>query len=260
MGIGRACAERLAADGARIVIAARGSEAIEETVATLPGEGHEGLVLDVSDLASWEQAAPALAELGGLVHAAAVIGPIGPIERIDPAGFGEVLRVNVLGTFLALQACLPALRASSGRAVVFSGGGGTGPLPRFDAYAASKAAVVRLVENLSLEGIEINAVAPGFVATRMAAATVEAGPETVGEEYYESTRRGLKQGGTPPEKAAELVTFLLSEAAAGISGKLISAPWDPWREPEFQERLRSEQDFATIRRVDGQFFAAVPAN
>ena len=50
------------------------------------------------------------------------------------------------------------------------------------------------------------------------------------------------------------VAFLLSEDARGISGRLISAPWDPWREPEFQARLRSERDLATIRRIDEQFF------
>jgi NAD(P)-dependent dehydrogenase (short-subunit alcohol dehydrogenase family) len=257
MGIGRACAERLAADGARVVIAARGREAIDETLAALPGEGHEGLVLDVSEPASWERAAPALAELDGLVHAAAVIGPVGPVEAIDPVEFEAVLRINVLGTMLAVRTCLPALRASAGRAVAFSGGGGTGPLPRFDAYAASKAAVVRLVENLARDGVEVNAVSPGFVATRMQDVTLEAGPEAVGEDYYERTRRDLAEGGTPPEKAAELVAFLLSEAAVGISGKLISAPWDPWGEPDFQERLRSEPDFATVRRIDGQFFSSV---
>jgi NAD(P)-dependent dehydrogenase (short-subunit alcohol dehydrogenase family) len=256
MGIGRACAGRLAADGCRVVVAARGNEAIEETLEALPGEGHEGLALDVSEAKSWDAASVSLAELDSLVHAAATIGPVGPIEEIDPAEFLAVLRVNVLGTLLAVKSCLGALRKSSGAAVVFSGGGGTGPLERFDAYAVSKSATVRLVENLSLQGIRINAVAPGFVATRMHDATLEAGPARAGEQYYERTKKELESGGTPPEIAAELVAFLLSPEAEGIAGKLISAPWDPWREKEFQDKLRGDESFATIRRIDDQFFTS----
>jgi 3-oxoacyl-[acyl-carrier protein] reductase len=85
-------------------------------------------------------------------------------------------------------------------------------------------------------------------------ATLAAGPEGAGEDYFARTMRDLDEGGTPPEVAAELVAFLLSDAARGISGRLISAPWDPWREPEFQQRLRDERDLATLRRIDDQFF------
>jgi NAD(P)-dependent dehydrogenase (short-subunit alcohol dehydrogenase family) len=254
MGIGRACASRLAADGWRVVVAARGREVVEETVTSLHGDGHEALALDVGDPAAWESSSAAIGELDALVHAAAVIGPVGPIELIDPDAFLDVLRVNVLGTFLAVRACAPALRAAGGPIVAFSGGGATGPLARYDAYAASKAATTRLVENLAADGLRINAVAPGFVATRMHEATLAAGPAAAGEEYYARTQRDLAAGGTPPETAAELVAFLLSDAARGITGKLISAPWDPWREPGFQDRLRGERDLATLRRIDDQFF------
>lgn len=254
MGIGAACAHRLASDGWVVVVAARGREEIEATVAALDGEGHEALVLDVGDPAAWTGASSSLAGLDALVHAAAVIGPIGSAEEIDPDAFLEALRVNVLGTLLAVRSCLPALRKSGGPIVAFSGGGATGPLPRYDAYAASKAATVRLVENLAADGVWINAVAPGFVATRMHEATLAAGPQGAGDEYFARTKRELDAGGTSPEVAAELVAFLLSDAAHGISGRLISAPWDPWCEREFQERLRGERDLATLRRIDDQFF------
>ena len=257
MGIGAACARRLAADGWSVVVAARGREAIQATVEDLDGEGHEALVLDVGDPAAWTLARSSIARLDALVHAAAMIGPIGPVDEIDPAAFLEALRVNVLGTMLAVRACLPALREAGGPIVTFSGGGATGALPRYDAYAASKAATARLVENLAADGVRINAVAPGFVATRMHEATLAAGPEGAGEDYFARTMRDLDAGGTPPEVAADLVAFLLSDAARGISGRLISASWDPWREPEFQERLRDERDLATLRRIDDQFFTTV---
>ena len=155
---------------------------------------------------------------------------------------------------------MPRLRVEPGRAVTFSGGGGTSPLPRFDAYAASKAAIVRLTENLAAsEEVEINAVAPGFVATRMHEQTLRAGPDAAGQSYYERTRNQLAEGGFPAGEAAELVCFLLSEQARGISGRLISAQWDPWREESFRARLRADESLAKLRRIDEQFFTRVVA-
>jgi NAD(P)-dependent dehydrogenase (short-subunit alcohol dehydrogenase family) len=254
-GIGAAVSRRLAAEGRRVVIAARGREAIDATLAELPGDGHEALPLDVGDAAGWEHAAPALAELDGLVCAAGVIGPIGPARDVDPQAFADALRINVLGPWLAVRACLPALQQSGGAAVIFSGGGATGPFVRFDAYAASKVAVVRLTENLAADGVRVNAVAPGFVVTDIQNDVLAAGRERVGDTYFDKVRGAVDEGGgESPEVAADLVAWLLSGASAGIIGKLLSARWDPWGEPEFQERLRTEADLATLRRIDDQFF------
>jgi 3-oxoacyl-[acyl-carrier protein] reductase len=146
---------------------------------------------------------------------------------------------------------------TNGRAVTLSGGGGTAPLARYDAYAASKAAVVRLTENVAVDGeVEVNCVAPGFVATRMHAGTLTAGPEAAGADYYRRTQAQLAEGGFPAAEAAALVAFLLSDSAAGISGRLLSAQWDPWREDEFRRRLRNDRSLATLRRIDGQLFTA----
>lgn len=258
-GIGRAIAERLAADGAAVTLVARGREALAGTLAALPGDGHRACGLDVTDEAAW--AALELQELDALVCAAGVLGPIGSPGSYEPAEFLSAVRVNLFGTMLAVHHCLPCLRRSRGAVVTLSGGGATGPLPRYDAYAASKAAVVRLTENLAAgladDGVRINAVAPGFVATRMHEATLAAGPQAAGERYFERTRRDLEAGGVPPTLAADLVAFLLSPQADGISGKLLSAQWDPWREAGFRARLRDERDLATLRRIDDQFFAAV---
>ena len=219
------------------------SRAIDAAVNALEGSGHEGISLDVSDPRDWEDAAVRIdagGKLHGLVTAAGILGPIGSLEDLAPADLIETIAVNLIGTMLALRFALPRLRPGGGRAVTFSGGGGTSPLPRYDAYAASKAAVVRLTENLAADGeIEINAVAPGFVATRMHDGTLQAGPEAAGQRYYERTRQQLRGGGFPPSEAAELVAFLLGPEAAGISGRLISAQWDPWREEAFRERRRT---------------------
>ncbi len=260
MGIGREVSRQLAHGGARVVIAARGAEAIAETLDGLEGSGHLGLQLDVSDAAAW----PAVMEmvdrsgpLEGLVCAAGIIGPVGRFDAVSIDAVTETLAVNLIGTLLALRHAVPRLERSGGRAVAFSGGGATSPLPRYDAYATSKAAVVRLVENIApTTSVEINCVAPGFVATRMHQATLEAGPESAGAAYYARTREQLAAGGFPPSEAAALVGFLLSDDAAGITGRLLSAQWDPWRDAAFRARLRGDPNLARLRRIDDQQFSA----
>jgi NAD(P)-dependent dehydrogenase (short-subunit alcohol dehydrogenase family) len=261
-GIGLEVSHELARRGATVVIAARDLDAVHAAVAVLDGDGHEGLRLDVSDQAAWPQALATIdagGPLHGLVTAAGELGPIGRLEDLEPAALARTIAVNLIGTMLALHHALPRLaggRAGAvGRAVTFSGGGATSPLARYDAYAASKAAVVRLTENVAAASeVAVNCVAPGFVATRIHDATLSAGPEAAGSEYHERTLAGLAEGGFPAREAAELVCFLLSDAAAGITGRLLSAQWDPWREAEFQARLRADPDLATLRRIDDQTF------
>ena len=84
-----------------------------------------------------------------------------------------------------------------------------------------------------------------------------AGPDAVGSAYYARTRTRSRREGFPPSEAAELVAFLLGPGAAGITGRLISAQWDPWREPEFRDRLRCDPDLGKLRRIDEQFYVRV---
>jgi 3-oxoacyl-[acyl-carrier protein] reductase len=260
-GIGREISGLLAERGATVVVVARSGVDVERCAAELPGEGHRALALDVGDQEGWSAAAErgVLDGIDGLVTAAAVLSPVGPIGVYQPEELWRTMRVNVLGTLLAVHACLRSLEAARGAVVTFAGGGASAPLPRYDAYAISKAAVARLSENLGLElgerGVRVNAVSPGFVATGIHAATLEAGPELAGESYFADTEQRLDAGGIPARRAAELTAFLLNEAAHGITGRLISAPWDPWEEPVFQRRLREEPDLATLRRIDDRLFA-----
>ena len=258
MGIGLEVSRALADRGARVVIAGRGAAALDDALAGLPGSGHERLTLDVSELSRWPDAMDVVdagGALDGIVTAAGVLGPIGSLDTVPAADFATAVATNLVGTALALQAALPRLKAGAGRAVTFSGGGGTGPLARYDAYAASKAGVVRLTENIAADGaIEINCVAPGFVATRMHEGTLTAGPEAAGSDYFARTQDQIQSGGFPASEAADLVAFLLGPGAAGITGRLISAQWDPWRERAFRDRLRQDPDLARLRRIDEQFY------
>ncbi|MGH9089810.1 MAG: SDR family NAD(P)-dependent oxidoreductase [Acidimicrobiales bacterium] len=265
-GIGRAVAVRLARDGMDVVLVGRDRGALDAVRDDLGPGDHACCPFDVRDEAAWSAAVPTIApdgRLTGVVTAAAQLTPVGPIGSWTVEAFRATLDVNVVGTLLAVTSTLGALQAAGGAVVTFSGGGATSPLARYDAYAVSKAAVVRLTENLAGElapsGVRINSVAPGFVVTAMHQATVDAGPERAGPAYHERTRRAIERGeGDSPELAASLVAFLLSEEAAGITGKLLSARWDPWEDHGFRSRLRGEEDLATLRRIDDQFFTTVP--
>ena len=112
---------------------------------------------------------------------------------------------------------------------------------------------MRLTETLAEEvrpyNIQVNAIAPGAVNTRMLDEVLVAG-EAAGEELIAAQRRRI-QGGTPPELAAALVVFLASDASDGLTGKLISAPYDDWR--TWDARRIAELDnspWYTLRRMD----------
>ena len=170
------------------------------------------------------------------------------------AEWEDAVAINLFGVVHCCRAALPFMRKQRyGRIIVLSGGGATAPLPRISAYAASKAAVVRFVETLALEvhddGIVVNSIAPGALNTRLLDQVLEAGPDVVGEEFHRRMEQEKERGGTPLEVGAALVRFLASPQSADVSGKLISAVWDPWQDlPAMQDRLMSS-DVYTLRRI-----------
>ncbi len=167
-----------------------------------------------------------------LVNNAGINGPIGPTEDVDWDEWEQTVRVNLFGSVLCCRRCPaafpgerirqdhPALRRR--RHV---------PAPRLSAYAASKAAVVRFAETLAEEvrgtGIDVNAIAPGALNTRLLDEVLEAGPERVGDSSYERAVEQRSSGGTPLELAVRLAVFLASADSDGITGKLISAAVGP---------------------------------
>jgi 3-oxoacyl-[acyl-carrier protein] reductase len=140
-----------------------------------------------------------------------------------------------------------------GKIINLSGGGATAPLPYISAYAASKAAVVRFTETIAEEckdyGIDVNAVAPGALNTRLLDEILVAGEEMVGKQFYEKALQQKEGGGTPLQKGADLCVYLASAESDGITGKLISAVWDPW--PAFNQRKAEimSSDLYTLRRI-----------
>jgi NAD(P)-dependent dehydrogenase (short-subunit alcohol dehydrogenase family) len=261
-GIGRAVAEAMAAAGARVFLCARTEAELADAAARIRGEGGAAAFApaDVSSAADVDAAVDACESAFGpadiLVNAAGAYGPIGPTWEIDADAWWRAHEVNVRGTLLTCRAVLPAMiAAGAGRIINFSGGGATAPLPRFSAYASSKAAVVRLTETLAEEvrayGVTVNAIAPGAVDTRLQDEVLAAGARA--GELYERTRR-LRQtgeGGVSAELPAALAVFLASDAAAELTGKLISAPHDGWKSWDAERMAElGGSAWLTIRRLD----------
>lgn len=253
-GIGRALALRLLNGGHEVWGLARSDQGA--LAAAYAGRFH-ALVCDISD---WEQVDRIAREirvpaLDGLITCAAVQGEIGRMVTADPARWSSTVRTNLDGTFHAIRSFWPALLRTTRRAkvVCFSGGGSTKARPNFSAYGVAKTAVVRLVETIAAEEsdtlIDINAVAPGAIHTRLTEEVLALGPEVVGSEDYQAAQRQQRDDPMPMKRALDLVEWLLSPASDGISGRLLSAPWDPWRTLDRHASELSKSDIYTLRRI-----------
>jgi len=262
-GLGLEIARAYLASGARVLVCARDAAALDrartelESLAPDPTSVATATV-DVSEPEAVEglvgYALERFSRIHVLVNNAGIYGPKGPTEDVDWDEWERAVRVNLFGSVLCSRAVLPHFRANGyGKIIQLSGGGATSPLPRLSAYAASKAAVVRFAETLAEElrgtGIDVNAIAPGALNTRLLDEVLEAGPERVGDSFYERALEQRSSGGTPLDLAARLAVFLASGESDGITGKLISAPWDPWEElSSHADDLRST-DVYTLRRI-----------
>jgi len=260
-GLGKVIAEQFLGEGANVAICARNKDELaaaqQQFVSRFPNRTVLAHPCDVSDesqvRAFVEFTLRSLGSIQILVLNAGVYGPMGPTETVDLAEWRRAIEINLFGVLLPCRALIPHFKqANRGKIIVLSGGGATNPLPNISAYAASKAAAIRLMETLAEElrpfNVDVNAIAPGPLATRFVDQVLEAGPEKVGRAFYEKNLQWKKTGATPPELGARLAVYLASADSDGITGKLISAQWDPWeRLHEFKEDLNS--DIYTLRRI-----------
>lgn len=262
-GLGFAIAKAFIKEGADIMLCARNAESLyqaQQELTKLAGNHSKVLAkpTDISKLGQVESLiTTTLAETGKvdvLVANAGIYGTKGLIEEVDWNEWSEAIDINLKGTVIQCRAVLPHFKKQrSGKIIILSGGGATKPMPYLSAYAASKAAVVRFAETLACEvndfNIAVNTIAPGALNTRLLDEVIAAGPDKVGHTVYEQSLKQQKEGGTALSIGASLCTFLASDESHGITGKLISAVWDPWKElPRYIDELKNS-DIYTLRRI-----------
>jgi NAD(P)-dependent dehydrogenase (short-subunit alcohol dehydrogenase family) len=262
-GLGFEIASKYLEAGASVTLCARDeallSRAKEQLqLALYPGQEILTLRADVSKIDDVKCVVGATIENFGrvdiLVNNAGVYGPKGATEDVDWQEWVRAIEINLYGSVLMCRAVLPHFKTQGrGKIVQLSGGGATNPLPRISAYAVSKAAVIRFIETLAEEvrenHIDVNAIAPGALNTRMLDEVLDAGPKRVGKAFFERALKQKQNGGAPLGKSAELAVFLGSALSDGITGKLISAVWDPWTSlPEHLDEL-NKTDIYALRRI-----------
>lgn len=222
-GIGRAVALHHArTEQAQVILLGRDAEALAETVAGVRQAGGQPVphVCDVRDLSDLRALAPKLPPLDGLV-AAAGIGGVTPVEGAPEADerFREILDVDLVGPWNTVRAFLPNL-GKGGRIVLVSSVLGRFGVPGYGAYCAAKHGLLGLTKALALElmpkGIFVNAVAPGWVDTAMAAEGIEGMAQAMGLSPEQARRKA--EAVVPvgrffqPEEIAAGIAWLLDPA------------------------------------------------
>jgi NAD(P)-dependent dehydrogenase (short-subunit alcohol dehydrogenase family) len=256
--IGSAIARRFRQEGAHLALAYGKTKPERLCIELRTGPGRVACCR--FDVADWGQVKEAVHQIevdfqgiDVLVNCAGIVGPIGPLETLDMHDWTRTIEVNLLGSVHLARAVLPSMkRRSRGKIILFSGGGAAYGRAFFTSYSSSKAALVRFAESLAeeLEGtnIQVNAVAPGQVRSRMWDEMRAAGPAG-GSKLVEELKRMDETGGAAPERAAGLAAFLASERSGRLTGRLISAVWDDWEHLESGIEEIAGSEALTLRRV-----------
>ena len=263
-GLGAAIADALWRSGADLLLVARSEPALLELRSRLPAPPTRTQCVHVfaADLREPAAARIIVAEarriwprVDILVNNAGVIGPIGMVADNDWREWRETVQVNLLAPVELCKLSVDWMRevGGGGSIVNLSGGGASTARPRFSAYATAKCALVRFSETIAAEvadlSIRVNCIAPGVMNTAMLLETLRAGADRVGRDEYERIAKSATGGASDPRIAADLVVYLASARSTGITGKLISAVWDPWRSlHEHAEDLKTT-DIYTLRRI-----------
>ncbi|MFF2454264.1 SDR family NAD(P)-dependent oxidoreductase [Isoptericola sp. NPDC058082] len=223
-GIGRAVASRVAREGGRVVAVDLAKEKLDELAASLPDAEVVTVAGDITSAASVEEIVrTAGARVDALANVAGIMDDMGAVHELTDAVWERVMRVNVDGTMRLMRAVLPGmLAAGRGRIVNVASEAGLRGSAAGAAYTASKHAVVGLTKSSAVmyagSGVQVNAVAPGGVATGIQVPT---------QAEFGGARLGRYMGNIPgiatAEHLAASITFLLSTDAVNLNGAILAS-------------------------------------
>ena len=228
-GIGRACALRLAADGASVTICGRTEDRLVETVELARKAGVapvQSVVADVTVEADVARAVGAAAGADGVLHGvvanAGGAGGIGPYHLLDAGDYLRVLTLNLMGTMHCVKHALPSLvRSGCGSFVGMSSIAGHVTHLDFGAYPVAKAGIEAMMRNAANDygpaGVRFNAVQPGFTTTEL----MEGIPRD-GATYASYIANTPMAGVADPDDVAEAVRFLLGPESRWITGQMLA--------------------------------------
>lgn len=234
-GIGRAAAERLAQQGAKVCIMDLGEKRAAQTEQAIRNAGGDAFVadVDVSDPKRVEEGiAEAVKRYGRLdfVFAnAGINGKLAPIEELSPDDWDNTITTNLKGTFLAVKYAVPQMKQGGGSIVITSSINGNRTFSMFgaSAYSTSKAGQVAFMQMAALElaryKIRVNAICPGAISTNIGQNTSK-DPQVKEIEipvHYPEGSQPLERGPGSPEQVADLVLFLASEESSHITGTAV---------------------------------------
>jgi NAD(P)-dependent dehydrogenase (short-subunit alcohol dehydrogenase family) len=257
-GLGRVIARRLAARGARVSVAARTGNQVEETAGLIVQDGGsaQAFALDVADQqAVADMVAETERRFGPvdlLVNDAAIVTPFGRSWEVPAQDWWRLLEVNLYGTFLCAHAVLPGMTGRRrGRIVNLASTAGLQVIPHSSAYGTSKAAVIRLTEALAVEaeeyGVTVFAIDPGWVSTSM---TAYAAHSAEGRRWMPWAAGVFgTEAHVAPERAADLVVELASGRADRLTGRYLRVHDDLEDQIRRSEQIR-DQDLYSMRLRD----------
>jgi NAD(P)-dependent dehydrogenase (short-subunit alcohol dehydrogenase family) len=239
-GIGRAVALRLASEGASLTLLAWDEDNLRETASRIEGPTHVE-ICDVRERrrvdSAFGRAADALGAIHGVVTCSAIGGPNGE-ETEGGDRFEDIVATNLHGTYYCVRAAIRHLAPGpeTRHVVVFSSILARIAVPGYTGYSASKAGLLGLVRSfaaeLAPEGIQVNAICPGWVDTDMARLGLDAAAQATGgtrEDVYAEAMRAVPTGRMgQPEEIAGTVAWLMSPDADGVVGQAIDQNGGAW--------------------------------
>jgi len=263
-GLGLEIAKHFYRMGANIILCSRNKKKLLKVIQTFKKKSNQIIIAEKCDVSKTKEVDlffnkifKQFKSIDVLINNAGIYGPKGRLENAPWKDFKKTLEINLFGSIYFIKKIIPYFKKrKKGKIIQIAGGGAASPLPYFSAYATSKAGIVRFVENISKElnpyKIDINAIAPGPINTRMLDEVLKEHPNNVGKEFYKKSLMQKKNGGTDIKKILNCLEFLSHKKSDKISGKLISVLWDNWKNFDKFKKILKSSDIGNLRRITGR--------